>query len=137
MGMPDNIGKKALKKDKPKELQQEIDNTVNNKRMLLKEAIEPIEGIVHDYTVEILKGLKSIFIADTSKEVSRLKQELANAVKEITATGEEDPKAMQILQIHLNKIKDYSQITTPVEAVVFDYDGHTYKFAGNFFYSVC
>ena len=23
-------------------------------------------------------------------------------------------------------------ITTPVEAVVFDYDGHTYKFAGNF-----
>jgi hypothetical protein len=132
MGTPGNIGKKALKKGKPQEIQQDINDAVTNKRMLLKNAIEPIEGVVHDYTVEILKGLKSIFIADTSKEVSRLKQELANAVKEITATGEEDPQAMQILQIHLNKIKDYSQITTPVEAVVFDYDGHTYKFAGNF-----
>ena len=39
---------------------------------------------------------------------------------------------MNVMQRHLNKIKDYSQITTPVEAVVFDYDGHTYKFAGNF-----
>ena len=39
---------------------------------------------------------------------------------------------MEIMQFHLNKIKDFSQITTPIEAVVFDYDGHTYKFAGNF-----
>ena len=36
------------------------------------------------------------------------------------------------MQFHLNKIKDFSQLTTPIEAVVFDYDGHTYKFAGNF-----
>ena len=39
---------------------------------------------------------------------------------------------MAIMQRHLNKIKDFSKITTPVEAVVFDYNGHTYKFAGNF-----
>jgi nicotinamide mononucleotide adenylyltransferase len=39
---------------------------------------------------------------------------------------------MAIMQRHLNKIKDFSTITTPVEAVVFDYNGHTYKFAGNF-----
>jgi hypothetical protein len=39
---------------------------------------------------------------------------------------------MEIMQYHLNKIKDMGNITTPVEAIVFDYDGHTYKFAGNY-----
>ena len=66
------------------------------------------------------------------REVTRLRNELAKAVKEITERGPEDPATMEVLQFHLNKIKDFSQITTPVEAVVFDYDGHTYKFAGNF-----
>jgi hypothetical protein len=39
---------------------------------------------------------------------------------------------MSVMQRHLNKIKDFSRVTTPIEAVVFDYNGHTYKFAGNF-----
>ena len=80
----------------------------------------------------MLKGLKSVFIADNDREVKRLKEELAKAVKDITSRGTEDPHAVEIMQHHLNKIKDFSQITTPVEAVVFDYNGHTYKFAGNF-----
>ena len=132
LGLPDNIGKRALKKGLKPEDKQDIDDIINSKRMLLQSAIFPIESAVHDYTVEILKGLQSVFIADTKTEVQRLKNELSKAVKEITARGPEDPQAMEIMQHHLNKIKDFSQITTPVEAVVFDYDGHTYKFAGNF-----
>tara|TARA_Y100000592_G_scaffold78445_1_gene123373 strand:- start:1294 stop:3297 length:2004 start_codon:yes stop_codon:yes gene_type:complete len=132
MGHPDNIGKRALKKGLKKEDQQDIDNIIRSKSMILREAILPIELAVHDYTVEILKGLKSVFIADTDKEVNRLKSLLSKAVKDITEKGPEDPATMEVMQFHLNKIKDFSQITTPVEAVVFDYDGHTYKFAGNF-----
>lgn len=130
--MPDNIGKRAIKKGLPKELAREIDGIVTNKRMLLQDAIYPLEMTVHDFTVEILKGLKSVFIADNDKEITRLKNELATAVKQITDQGPENPQAMEVMQRHLNKIKDFSRITTPVEAVVFDYDGHTYKFAGNF-----
>ena len=132
LSLPDNIGKRALKKGLRQEDQADIDNIVLNKQMLLKQAILPLEMVVHDYTVEILKGLKSVFIADNEKEVSRLKGLLAQAVQEITADGSDNPQAMEILQYHLSKIKDFSQITTPIEAVVFDYDGHTYKFAGNF-----
>ncbi len=132
LGLPDNIGKRELKRGLPKPLQQEIDKIVKLKRMLFSEAILPIEMAVHDYTVEILKGLQSIFIANNDKEVKRLKIELAKAVNNITERGTEDPQAMEVMQFHLNKIKDFSQITTPIEAVVFDYDGHTYKFAGNF-----
>jgi hypothetical protein len=130
--LPGNIGLRSLKKGLKKEDLQDVVSIVNSKQMILKQAILPIEIIVHDFTVGILKGLKSVFIADTDKEVARLKQELATAVKEITAKGGDDPNSMEVMNFHLNKIKDFSSITTPVEAVVFDYNGHTYKFAGNF-----
>jgi len=130
--LPANIGLKALKKGLSKENLTDLNNIISAKKSLLQQAIEPLESIIHDFTVEILKGLKSVFIADNDKEVIRLKTELAKAVKDITSVGSENPEAMVVMQKHLNKIKDFSKITTPVEAVVFDYNGHTYKFAGNF-----
>ncbi len=130
--LPSNVGLKVLKKGLNQEDLIDLQNIVNSKKSLLQQAIHPIEMAVHDFTVEILKGLKSVFIADNKKEVERLKLELSKAVKEMTNRGSEDPAAMEIMQRHLNKIQDFSMITTPVEAVVFDYDGHTYKFAGNF-----
>ncbi len=130
--LPKNIGLKALKKGLNNQDLQDLTQIIASQKMLLKQAIEPLEMIIHDFTVELLKGLKSIFIADNDKEVARLKAELAEAVKDITSVGAENPEAMAIMQQHLNKIKDFTNITTPVEAVVFDYDGHTYKFAGNY-----
>ena len=130
--LPGNIGLRALKKGLSPENLQDLNQVVNSKKMLLHQAIEPLELTIHDFAVELLKGLDSVFIADTDKEVERLRNELAQAVRSITATGADDPEAMEVMQRHLNKIKDFSQITTPVEAVVFDYDGHTYKFSGNF-----
>ena len=130
--LPGNIGLRSLKKGlNPQDL-QDLNYIIANKKNLLQQAIEPLELAIHDFTVDLLKGLESVFIADNQKEVMRLKDELAMAVKEITAVGAENPEAMAIMQRHLNKIKDFSTITTPVEAVVFDYNGHTYKFAGNF-----
>ena len=130
--LPGNIGLRALKKGLTPENLQDLLGIIANKKTLLQQAVEPLELAIHDFTVDLLSGLESIFISDNQKEVMRLKNELANAVKEITSVGAENPEAMAIMQRHLNKIKDFSTITTPVEAVVFDYNGHTYKFAGNF-----
>ncbi len=132
MKLPGNIGLRALKKGLSNEDLADLNSVIAAKKSLLLQAVEPLENVVHDFTVELLNGLDSVFIADTGKEVMRLKDELSKAVKQITAKGHEDPAAMEVMQRHLNKIKDFSQITTPVEAVVFDYNGHTYKFAGNF-----
>jgi hypothetical protein len=129
---PGNIGAREIKKLVPKEDVPEVMEIIKSKKMILKQAIEPIEMIIHDFTVEILKSLESVFIADNKKEVQRLRKELSVAVNQMIERGSEDPAAMDILQQHLNKIKDMGNITTPVEAIVFDYDGHTYKFAGNY-----
>lgn len=132
MKLPGNLGLRAIKKGLSKEDLVDLNDIIKSKKSLLFQAVEPLEAAIHDFAVELLKGLDSVFIADTGKEVKRLKDELAAAVKSITEIGPEDPAAMEVMQRHLNKIKDFSQITTPVEAVVFDYDGHTYKFSGNF-----
>jgi phosphopantetheine adenylyltransferase len=130
--LPGNIGLRSLKKGLTPDDLQDLMGIISNKKTLLQQAVEPLENAIHDFTVNLLKGLESVFIQDNEKEVMRLKDELAVAVREITAVGSENPEAMAIMQRHLNKIKDFSTITTPVEAVVFDYNGHTYKFAGNF-----
>jgi len=130
--LPGNIGLRALKKGlNPQDL-VDLNSIIASKKSLLQQSVEPLEDTIHDFTVTLLRGLKSVFIADNDKEVMRLKDELSTAVREITSVGSENPEAMAIMQRHLNKIKDFSKITTPVEAVVFDYNGHTYKFAGNF-----
>lgn len=130
--LPGNIGLRELRKRIGKEQASDLNDIVSSKPILLKQAIEPIESVVHDFTVEVLKGLRSVFIIDTDKEVARQREELSKAVQEITEIGAENPKAMDVLQSNLNKIKDMSNLNTPMEGVVFDYDGHTYKFTGNF-----
>ena len=130
--LPGNIGLRAIKKGLTPEDLQDLNQIIASKKMLLLQAIEPLELAIHDFAVALLKGANSVFIADTDQEVVRLRKELSDAVRAITATGADDPESMAVMQRHLNKIKDFSQITTPVEAVVFDYDGHTYKFSGNF-----
>ena len=129
---PENIGLRLLKRGLSEEDKADLTAIVNNKKMILQGAIAPIEDIIHDFAVEILKGMESAFIVDNRKETERLQKELSFAVDEITKTGHENPDAMEIMQAHLNKIKDMSSISTPIEGIVFQYDGHTYKFTGNF-----
>tara|TARA_R110002126_G_scaffold79937_3_gene198354 strand:- start:990 stop:2981 length:1992 start_codon:yes stop_codon:yes gene_type:complete len=132
LGMPGNIGLRLIKKGLSPEDLSSLNDIIGKKRMILREAIEPIESIIHDFAVEMLKGLESRFIVDNKKETIRLQSELSKAVKAITAAGTEDPESMAVLQQQLNKIKDMSNVNTPVEGVVFDYNGHMYKFTGNF-----
>ena len=82
--MPGNIGLRNLKKDQNQETRQVLSDIKNSKQLLLRQAIAPLEEVVHDFAVEVLKGLQSVFILDSGKEVERQKQELAKAVENIT-----------------------------------------------------
>ena len=117
---------KGLDKEK-KEIVRAI---VKSSKKLLKDAIAPIEDIVHDFSVEMLKGLQSAFILDNPKEVSRIRQEVSKAIDAIEASGSEE--AIAILNQQMRKLKGVENISTAAEGFVFDYDGQTYKFTGNF-----
>ena len=107
-----------------------IRELVADSNKLKFKAIAPIEEIIHDFAVEMLKGLQSAFILDNEAEVERLRQETQRAITAIENSGSEE--AIEILTKQMSKLKDVEGVSTAAEGFVFDYDGVTYKFTGNF-----
>ena len=100
---------------------------------MIKAAIWPIETAIHDFAVELLRGLESAYILDNAKEVARLRREVASAVRAIqTYDGEGADVARSVLAQQLEKIKHLDNIDSAVEGFVFTYEGQMYKFTGNF-----
>ena len=113
-----------------KELKEKIRIIIKDEKNILQRAIGPLENIVHDFSVEMLRGLESAFILDNPKEVERLKKEVSTAIKAIQRSGNQD--AIGILKKQMTKLKSIDNVATASEGFVFDYDGATYKFTGNF-----
>tara|TARA_Y100001938_G_scaffold52539_2_gene73487 strand:+ start:14052 stop:16421 length:2370 start_codon:yes stop_codon:yes gene_type:complete len=105
----------------------------NNKKKLLGEIIEPIEDAIHDFAVEMLKGLESAYILDNARELERLRSEVATAIDKIqNYDGPGRDEAHNILIRQLKKLKSHDNVNTAVEGFVFTYNGQMYKFTGNF-----
>tara|TARA_R110002153_G_scaffold1993_7_gene9801 strand:+ start:130 stop:2253 length:2124 start_codon:yes stop_codon:yes gene_type:complete len=122
-----------ITKGMPKEDKQTISQYNKNSKFIIKKLIEPIELAIHDLAVELLRGLKSAYILDNRKEVDRLKEETASAIKAIQSyEGEGKDAAQDILVKQLAKLKHHDNIDTVVEGFVFQHDGQMYKFTGNF-----
>ena len=105
----------------------------NSKKKLLGEIIEPIEDAIHDFAVEMLKGLESAYILDNARELERLRSEVATAIDKIqNYDGPGRDEAHDILIRQLKKLKSHDNVNTAVEGFVFTWNGQMYKFTGNF-----
>jgi phosphopantetheine adenylyltransferase len=107
-----------------------VKGVLENQKEILKQSILPLEEIVSDFAAEMLKTLKSAFMLDNDKEVIRLRKEVQDAIDAIQNSGNQE--AMDILQRQLRKLIHVDKIATAAEGFVFDYNGVTYKFTGNF-----
>ena len=117
----------------PLEQKRIISKTINLGSRMIKDAIWPIEDAIHDFAVELLRGLKSAYILDNESEVKRLKKEVDQAIKAIQKyTGPGSEEAHEILAKQLEKIKSHKNVDTAVEGFVFQYGDQMYKFTGNF-----
>ena len=103
---------------------------VKNSKQTMKKILFPLEDIVHDFAVEMLKGLNSAFVLDNQEETGRIRNNVAKAISAIENSGNEE--AMSILKQNMQKLKDIEKVSTAAEGFVFDYNGRTYKFTGNF-----
>ena len=116
-----------------KEEKAKISAFNKNSKFVIAKLVQPIEMAIHDFAVELLRGLKSAYILDNEAEVERLKNETEEAIRAIqTYDGPEKESAQDILVRQLDKLKHHSNIDTVVEGFVFQYDGQLYKFTGNF-----
>ena len=122
-----------ITKGMDKETRAKVSAFNKNSKILSKKLIEPIEMAIHDFAVELLRGLKSSYILDNQAEVERLKKETEQAIRAIQDyEGPEQEGAQDILVRQLTKLKHHDNIDTVVEGFVFQYDGQMYKFTGNF-----
>ena len=109
-----------------------------------KKFIFPIESVIHRFAIEIMRAVQSAYIiaaGGNEKEVARLQALTGKAIETIKGSGNEE--AMEIIKAQLEKLSkieddgsigdvDLSMISSAAEGIVFDYDGHTYKFTGGF-----
>jgi cytidyltransferase-like protein len=107
-----------------------IREIVNNGGKISSQAIAPLEEIIHDFAVEMLRALESAYILDNRKEVKRLQSEIRKVIRSIESSDDGD--AVGFLQRQLKKLKDVANFATAAEGFVFNYKGLTYKFTGNF-----
>lgn len=119
-----------IKKKVDKSTYETINEFIKSSPKRLKTYIKPIELAINDFAVELLKGLQSTLIDNTEEEVVRLQGEVSKAISVIESSGDEN--AMQMLKTQMEKLKSVSNITSPVEGVVFIYKGNAYKFTGSF-----
>mgnify|MGYP001489204406 CR=1 FL=1 len=126
---------------------------------LVKQAIHPIEMIVHNFAVAVLQGFQSLYIANNAAAADRLKNKMTSHIQKIRGTQDEggwsssfiDEKNLTAIKKQLRKmstaedredldlvfndeelIAAINNISTAVEGLVFDHNGHTYKFTGQF-----
>tara|TARA_Y100000591_G_scaffold190580_1_gene164842 strand:+ start:12100 stop:14832 length:2733 start_codon:yes stop_codon:yes gene_type:complete len=115
------------------EMKDQVRSYVQTGNKTISKLIWPIEDAIHDFAVAMLEGMESAYILDNSKELDRLKNEVATAIKSIQAyQGPGQEMAHEILAKQLKKIKSLDNITSVAEGFVFEYDGQLYKFTGNF-----
>ena len=105
-------------------------NLLKNYPDYLKTFIFPLEDIIHDFAVEMLRSLKSAFILDSDAELERQRAEVGKAITAIENSGNEE--AMEILRTQMKKLKNLEGVSSAAEGFVFDYEGNTYKFTGGF-----
>ena len=117
----------------PPDQKQIIREFVKNGNHYIKEAILPIEEDIHDFAVELLRGLESAYVLDNNAEVNRVKAEVEEAIKQIQSyEGMHSDELQNVLAQQLRKIKHIDNINTTVEGFVFQYGDQLYKFTGNF-----
>ena len=122
-----------LEKEESVGLAEEIISEAKN---ILKEAIWPVENIVHMFSVGMLRGFESFAIIDNSKESERIEDELRSALEKLqnVKLQKKYPEIFAFTKKQLEKLQPLEDryISTPAEGIVFSYDGHNYKFTGNF-----
>ena len=89
-----------------------------------------LQRVLHDFSVAMVGTVDSSFINDNEKQIEFLQDEVESTISRIRNGDNE--RAQAELEKQMIKLKDVGGINTPSEGFVFDFNGVTYKFTGNF-----
>lgn len=119
----------GIKKLVPADVYPQVNDFVKQSPKLLKASIAPVEAAIQRFAVQILRSVHSTLVGNPGEEATRIRGEIASAVKAIEASSE--PAALDMLRRHLGKLGDLDDVVA-MEGIVFLYKGNAYKFTGSF-----
>lgn len=95
--------------------------------------ILPIEVLVVDAGMQLMKNLVGYVTADRSESAKELSKELDNAIAELEKNKDKlSQSALKTLEKNLKKLEQFGKEATGVEGIVFIHNGRVFKMTGNF-----
>ena len=129
---------KVLKKSIPKDLHKTVSAmaTKTNSKKTISRMVGPIEKVISDFAIEVLRGLKSFFVDEHDAEVSRMRSQLEDAISKLENVPSDNAEAAgELLQKQLGKLGPIENIASTMEGVVFEHPPGSkvlYKLTGSF-----
>ena len=110
--------------------------TKTNSRKVISKILLPLEKIISDFAIEVLRGMKSFFVSDNDEEVKRMRAELDKSITYLKAIADSgDEKMGELVDKQLAKLGDLENLASSMEGFVFEYppgSGRIYKMTGAF-----
>ena len=110
--------------------------TKTNSRRVISKILLPLEKIISDFAIEVLRGMKSFFVSDNDEEVKRMRAELDKSITYLKAIADSgDVKMGELVDKQLAKLGDIENLASSMEGFVFEYppaSGRIYKMTGAF-----
>ena len=113
----------------------------NQKTILEKrnQYVFPIEVVISNFAIEVLRGLKSYFVDKHDETVNKIRKKLEDAetkINNLITTGDTNAEKLgDLLDKQLKKLGSYENIASSLEGIVFEYprgSHRLYKLTGAF-----
>tara|TARA_B100000214_G_C23969358_1_gene629306 strand:- start:469 stop:1806 length:1338 start_codon:yes stop_codon:yes gene_type:complete len=124
-----NSFKKTLSSE-DKKIASKLGTEQNSIKIILG-ILRPLEKIISDFAIEVLRDIKSAFAVDHDATVKKLKSDLSDAIKKIKRIDKEN--SFDLVR-QLEKLGDPElAVTSSLEGIVFKApNGRVYKLTGSF-----
>ena len=107
--------------------------TSTNIKKQVSIVLRPLEKIISDFAIEVLKGIKSFFAIDHDKAVKKMRMQVEESIDEIKqAISSGTANLGEMIDRQLGKLGDIENIASSLEGIVFQYQGKIYKLTGAF-----
>jgi hypothetical protein len=98
----------------------------------LKKNITPFENIVLKFGAEVLKNVSDVMALNPDSTTNKIKSDVKQAIQTLSTSN--DIQDLKVLKTQLSRIEAAGGIDSivPLEGIVFNYGGKTYKLTGTF-----
>mgnify|MGYP003112733482 FL=1 len=134
---PGGLELRDIKKEygKTKEMSKKISKycTKVNAKKVIGVVLRPLENIINDFAIEVLRGIKSFFVVDHDAAVQSIREELEESISYLESLAESgDEKMGKLVDRQLAKLGNIENVASSLEGVVFEKGGKIYKITGAF-----